>query len=66
MSYVLDGIKTAMELDVTGVRCPCGFLTFTWADLNAARFHYTHCPQAKMGAPLNTRSILPERSHMIP
>ena len=66
MSYVLDGIPTAMTvLDdavqckpilnrATGVvtysesaviECPCGWRA--GAELNALRFHYTHCPQAK-------------------
>ena len=52
MNYVLDGIETAMETGPngarSGIRCPCGWLTFEWADANNRRFHYTHCPRAKV------------------
>ena len=58
-AYPLDGIKTAMDEDesddlVTKVDCPCGWRTL-WVDygeyldrLHALRFHYTHCPQARV------------------
>ena len=55
--YVLDGIKTAMEVqnDEFQVRakCACGAEWFnTTRDLHeqraSLRFHYTHCPQAKV------------------
>lgn len=64
MSYVLNGIKTAMVEAKSGdrynyrhsVTCPCGWVTtssgggIAWQDVNvsALRFHYTHCPQAKV------------------
>lgn len=61
MSYVLDGIKTAMmelETPLLRVDCPCGFSKVGTYDLEgkerwraALRFHYTHCPQARLPAP---------------
>ncbi len=66
MSYVLDGIKTAIDQDsrlihnvvtkaVMGTmvtyECPCGWkLTSVGGDDErvALRFHYAHCPQAKV------------------
>lgn len=59
MSYVLDGIKTAMELrsygEITMAVCPCGWESQRWqswqdrvgSELSASmRFHYAHCPKA--------------------
>lgn len=66
MTYILDGIKTAMDWRFTVntdymkfgasfpehvVTCPCGEWVHTGghADfLPALRFHYTHCPQARL------------------
>ena len=54
--YVLDGIPTAMTLTsphtvMATFRCPCGAV---WSPgpkvgdvVDSARFHFTHCPQAK-------------------
>ena len=69
MTYVLDGIKTAMVKTVHGdkgvldIDCPCGWGTVwpqlrSWdeveADSAALRFHYTHCPEARLAAPPTT------------
>lgn len=67
MSYVLDGIPTAMVKyhegghDLAGhrewVECPCGFrspmssFSDREPDPAALRFHYTHCPKAKKETP---------------
>ena len=54
MSYVLDGIETAMEEQDWGtfraINCPCGWSYQRKVDnagRAALRFHYTHCPKAK-------------------
>ena len=61
MSYVLDGIKTAMVKGVDrAITCSCGWrcsapaFVETYGELavlvtdERLRFHYTHCPQAKV------------------
>ena len=64
MSYVLDGIETAMEIvETMGCdprevvsTCPCGWSTMRIVKnpsealevYASARFHYTHCPQARV------------------
>ena len=66
MTYVLDGIKTAMvkvfDDDGITVTCPCGEDICEWDPMDgsmeeraymfnawaALRFHYTHCPQARV------------------
>ena len=56
MSYVLDGIRTAMVERERGSRlpvithhifldCPCGAVLSPSAK-DALRFHYAHCPHA--------------------
>ena len=63
MSYVLDGIVTAMEHEAPAegvigeiVQCPCGrsvAATFRGERLDRAalRFHYTWCPKARTPTP---------------
>lgn len=52
MSYVLDGIKTAYTVTehlnherVPYLECPCGFHE---VDSQTLRFHFNHCPQARI------------------
>lgn len=59
MSYVLDGIETAMRVEIeeyngsfpdeiVTVRCACGWSHEDHRDARPTiRFHYTHCPKAK-------------------
>ena len=54
MSYVLDGIPTAMTARITdyavSIRCLCGWQQAA-ATIEARRFHYEYCPKAKVPAP---------------
>jgi hypothetical protein len=70
MSYVLDGIRTAMvwaeDVVPPTLRCPCGWAGAALAqwsgrysnqDPLALRFHYEHCRQARGFAPADELSL---------